>query len=372
MLFTSKIILKIAVFFTVIIAAVNFISCGDDTITVIEEEFDPPRFNWRSIELPNTGYADIWAFDTTNIYLLNHNYQSIYKINNGNISTYYIGPYGFNQMQGISNNEIYIFGTEFGITPSIIKWDGGGFTYYPTNITMPGSSGINNKHFLRNSNEIWICTKRGIAKFNGVNYDYFTYDDSTMTPDGIFLSESNTIQYICTKVESSGETTQALYELRDKYFIKIFEYAENPNIIRSTMYLKEIRGNKFGIKVNQPEGGSWSMCYNDFDNSTFSPRFCFSDELQYFASGVRSNNPIGYNLNNYMMLVVSGTGIFYNYRTGIIHWNGNKFSKELGVGGTGLLFYETFILFNISDNSYLMLEPNIVDAKSTLHIGTRN
>jgi len=372
MLYISKIIQNITVFFTVIIAAVNFISCGDDIVYVAKEEFDPPRFNWRSMEFPNTGYADIWALDTNNIYMLNHTYRSLYKLNNGNVSTFYIGVYGFNQMQGISNNEIYIFGCEFGVTPTIIKWDGGGYTYHPTNITMPGSSGINNKHFLRNSNEIWICSKSGIAKFDGEDYEYFAYDDTTMTPDGIFLSESNTIQYICSKIDNSGEFTQVLYELQGNIFIILFEYTHNPNIIRSTMYLKEIRGNKFGIKINQPEGASWSMCYNDFNNNAFSPRYCFSDELQYFASGIRSNNPIGYNLNNYMMLVVAGTGIFYNYRTGIIHWDGNKFSKELGTGGTGSLFYETFILFNICANSYLMLEPNIVDAKSTLYIGTRN
>ena len=371
MLYTSKIILKIAVFLTVILAAVNFISCGDDTVTVVEEEFDPPRFNWRSMELPNTGYADIWALDTNNIFLLNHYYQCIYRINNGVISTYNIGPYGFNQMQGISNNEIYIFGSANGITPSIIKWDGAGFTSYPTNITMTGSMGINNKHFLRNSNEIWICTRRGIARFNGINYDYFGYDDSTMTPNEIFLSEKNSIQYICSKIDNSGEFTQALYELQGNTFIKLFEYTHNPNIINSTLYLKEIRGNKFGIKINQPLGSSWSMCYYDFNNYSFSPGFCYSDELQDFAGGVRSNNPIGYNLNNYMMLVVSGTGVFYNYRTGVIHWNGNKFSKELGVGGTGLLFYENYILLNINELSYLILEPQIVDGKSTLYIGTK-
>lgn len=372
MLYISKKILNIAAFFTVIIVAVNFISCGDETVTVVEEEFDPPRFNWRSFELNNTGYADIWALDTNNIFLLNHYYQCFYRINNGVISTYNIGPYGFNQMQGISNNEIYIFGSANGITPSIIKWDGAGFTSYPTKITMPGSSGINNKHFLRNSNEIWICTKMGIAKFDGEDYEYFDYDDSTMTPVGIFLSERNAIQYICTKIDNTGEFTQSLYELQGNIFIKLFEYTHNPNIIRSTIYLKEIRGNKFGIKINQPLGANWSMCYNDFNNNAFSQRFCFSDEIQYFASDVRSNNPVGYNINNYMMLAVSGTGIFYNYRTGIIHWNGNKFSKELGVGGTGYPFYEEYILFNINESSYLILEPHIVDGKSTLYIGTRN
>jgi len=109
MLYISKIIQNITVFFTVIIAAVNFISCGDDIVYVAKEEFDPPRFNWRSMEFPNTGYADIWALDTNNIYMLNHTYRSLYKLNNGNVSTFYIGVYGFNQMQGISNNEIYIF-----------------------------------------------------------------------------------------------------------------------------------------------------------------------------------------------------------------------------------------------------------------------
>lgn len=371
MLYISKIILKIAVLLTVIITAVNFMSCGDDTVTVVEEEFDPPRFNWRSLELTNTGYADIWALDTNNIFLLNHYYQCIYRINNGVISTYNIGPYGFNQMQGISNNEIYIFGSANGITPSIIKWDGAGFTSYPTNITMSGSMGINNKHFLRNSNEIWICTKKGIAKFNGVNYDYFSYDDSTMTPDGIFLSESNTIQYFCTKIDNSGETTQALYELQNNTFIKIFEYSENPNITGNYIYLKEIRGNKFGIKINYPIGANWSMCYYDFNNYSFSPGFCFSSKFITLQTDVRSINPAGANLNNYIMFIESESGFFENYRTGLVHWDGNKFSKEFGLSGAGYPFYEEYILFNINETSFLLLQPNIVEARNTLYIGTK-
>lgn len=373
MLCTSKIILKIAVFVTVIIFAVNLISCGDDTVTVVEEEFDPPRFNWRSVEVPNTGYADIWALDTNNIFLLNQYYQCIYRINNGVISTYNIAPYGFNQMQGISNNEIYIFGSTNGITPSIIKWDGAGFTSYPTNITMTGSMGINNKHFLRNSNEIWICTKRGIAKFNGVNYDYFSYDDSTMTPFGIFLSERNTIQYICLKVvDSTGETIQALYELQDNTFMKIFEYSENPNITGSYIYLKEIRGNKFGIKINYNVGANWSMCYYDFNTYSFLPGFCFSSKFITLQTDVRSINPAGANLNNYIMFIESESGFFEHYRGGFVHWNGSKFSKEFGVGGTGSLFYKSYILFNISDVSYLILQPySLNDINCTLYIGTQ-
>lgn len=372
MLYISKIILRIAVFLTVIITAINFISCGDDTVTVTENEFDPPRFNWRSFELQNTGYADIWAQDTNNIFLLNHIYHSLYKLHNRNISTYYIGNYGLNQMQGISNNEIYIFGCESGITPTIIKWDGAGFTYYPTNITMPGSSGVNNKHFMRNSNEIWICTKKGIARFDGVNYNYFDYGDSTMTPDGIFLSERNSIQYFCSKVvDSTGEIEQALYELQDNTFIKIFEYSENPNITRSYIYLKEIRGNKFGIKINYSVGANWSMCYYDFNNYSFSFGYCFSSKFITLQTDVRSINPVGTNLNNYIMFIESESGFFEHYRTGFVHWNGYKFSKEFGLSGAGYPFYEEYILFNINESSYLLLQPNIVEARNTLYIGTK-
>lgn len=370
MLYTSKIILKIAVFLTVIIAAVNFISCGDDIVYVAKEEFDPPRFNWRSMEVPNMGYSDVWALDTSNIYMINYYDRNLYKISNGNISVSYVGYYGLNQMQGVSNNEIYIFGGAADGILTIIKWDGTGFSYYPTNINLSGNAGYWIKGYVRNSNEIWICSQNGIAIFNGINYQYYTFDDTTMTPNEIFLSENNTIQYICQK-EDAGGIKQSLYELQGNTFIKLFEYYKDPNINMSYIFLKEINGNKFGIEIKQPAGANWGMCYYDFNNYTFSSNYCFNNKIYTLPFGVRSINPAGANLNNYIMFIESESSFFEHYRTGIIHWNGNIFSKEFGLSGAGFLFYEAYILSNIHETSYLILEPHIADGKSTLYIGTK-
>lgn len=349
--------------------ALVFNSCSEDPVKPAVEEFDPPRFNWRSMEVPNIGYADIWALDTSNIYMINYYDRNLYKISNGNISVSYVGYYGLNQMQGVSNTEIYIFGGAADGILTIIKWDGAGFSYYPTNINLTGNAGYWIKGYVRNSNEIWICSQNGIAMFNGVNYQYFNYEDTTMKPNEIFLSENNTIRYICQK-EDAGGIKQSLYELQGNTFIKLFEYYKDPNINLSYIFLKEIRGNKFGIEIKQPAGANWSMCYCNFNNYSFSSNYCFNNKIYTLPFGVRSRNPVGVNLNNYIMFIEAESGFFEHYRTGIIHWNGNKFSKELGLSGTGFLFYEAFILFNINETSNLLLEPHIVDAKSTLYIGT--
>lgn len=170
---------------------------------ISKEEFDPPRFNWRGINLPLTGYSDIWAQDTSNIYLINYYDRNLYKISNGNVSAYNVGYYGLNHLQGLSNNEIYIFGGSSDGFVNDHKSNHTGFIYYPTSIDLTGLPAMEIQGYARNSNEIWICCQMGIARFDGANYQYFAFDDSTMMPQTIFLSEKNTIQYISMRIDEA-------------------------------------------------------------------------------------------------------------------------------------------------------------------------
>jgi hypothetical protein len=354
----------------IILLSAFFISCGEDAATQPEPEFDPPRFNWSSMDLLNTGYSDIWAQDTSNIYMTNYYDRNLCRISNGNITVFNAGNYGLNHMQGLSNNEIYIFGCSSDGLVTLIKWDGAGFNYYPTNINLTGYSFMGIKGYARNSNEVWICCQTGIALFDGVNYQYFSSDDSTMMPQTIFLSENNTIQYISQRIDESG-IKHALYELRGNSFVKLFEYFKDPSITRSSVFLKEIRGIKFGIEVKQPIGANWSICFLNFQNYSFSQAFCFNSMIQNLSTEVRPINPAGTNLNNYVMFVEAESGFFEHYRTGLIHWDGNKYSKELGLSGAAGPSFSTFLLFNINESAYLFLEPHYFDATSKLYIGTK-
>jgi len=370
MLYTSKITLRFFSIVASLFAIFCFYSCGDEAVMISKEEFDPPRFNWRGIDLPLTGYSDIWAQDTSNIYLINYYDRNLYKISNGNFSAYNVGYYGLNHLQGLSNNEIYIFGGSSDGLVTIIKWDGAGFIYYPTSIDLTGLPPMEIQGYARNSNEIWICCQSRIAFFDGSNFQYFDYDDSTMSPKTFFLSERNTVQYICEKVVNSG-ITQALYELQGNTFVKLFEYFKDPNIGMSYILLKEIRGNKFGIEIKQSIGTSGSMCFYNFYDYSFSPAFCFHDNFNALPYGVRSSNPAGMNLNNYVMYIEAESGFFEHYRTGLVHWNGVRYSKEFGLSGAAELPWNGFLLFNINESSYLFLEPHYFDATSKLYIGTR-
>ncbi len=370
MLYTSKITLRFFSIAALLFTGFCFYSCGDEAVMISKEEFDPPRFNWRGVDLPLTGYSDIWAQDTSNIYLINYYDRNLYRINNGNTSAFNAGNYGLNHMQGINNNEVYIFGTSANGFITIIKWDGNSYSYYPTIIDLTGYNYLGIIGYARNSNEIWVCCQMGIARFDGANYQYFASDDSTMMPQTIFLSENNTIQYISTRIDETG-IKHALYELQGSSIVKLFEYHKNPTIDRRYNYLKEIRGNKFGLEMNQPIGANWSMCFLNFQNYSFTWAYCFDSKIRTFSTDVRPKNPAGTGLNNYVMFIEAESGFFEHYRTGLIHWDGNKLSKELGLSGAAGPSFSTFLLYNINESSYLFLEPHYFDATSKLYIGTR-
>lgn len=58
------------------------------------------------------GFAGMWAQDTSKIFLLNHYNKSLYIVSGGNTAIQYIGNYYLNEIKGLSNTEVYIFGTE--------------------------------------------------------------------------------------------------------------------------------------------------------------------------------------------------------------------------------------------------------------------
>lgn len=354
--FISKILctIKKYLLLTVVLPVIFIAACKDETVTVIEEDFDPPRFNWRSTEILGSDFSGIWAKDTNNIYLINYfpaNFTHIFK---GNTETFNIGNYGVTEMEGISENEVYIFGAVPypDNTLTIIKWNGTGFEYFPTGINV-GTNNAQIKGCVVNSNEVWIGTENGLSRFDGTNLYNYTYENPNLFLKDLFLGDNNRVQYISERQFNETTLQTSLYEFRDTGFVMIFDEIINP--YPTINLLNQINGYKIGIEHNLPNR---TVCLNNFSGSGYTNYYCFSNKITIFTL-LQSNNPVGIGLQNFTAFVeVNNNEIFTpGYRSGIIHWNGSKPSAEIGVSVGSGYPSDKPILFSINDLNYLVLEP---------------
>jgi hypothetical protein len=351
-----------------------FSSCSDDTVSPPKppvSEFDSARFNWRTVQIPNHGFAGMWAQDTSKIFLINYNNHSLYIESGGIVSIYDFGIYGPNEIVGLSNNEIYIFGTDFNGYMTIIKWNGGSFEYYPTD------KNVHDFRYVRgcaiNSSEVWILSQGGISKFDGVNMAYYSYEDTLLVPIRLFRTIDYKIQYIATR---NTDTTiqQSLFEFQDTGFVKIYNDIRRINPPRDYTFLRVMNGNKFGMELNSPLGLPGSICIKYFTGTSFTDYFCFDSKIQ--AEWVfRPGYPQGPDLQNFMEIVDAPPpgSVFDSVTVGLIHWNGSKLSKEqIRLNGfESGNDYDVYLLYNVDQFSYLVLEPHWSDWNCTLYIGNK-
>jgi len=348
-----------------------FISCSDDVVIQKTEDFDPPRFNWRAKDVSYHGYSGMWAIDTNKIFILNNIYNTLNIVQNDYTESHYVGEYGLEKIDGISNNEIYIFGGSNypENAQTIIKWNGAGFEFYPTGIITTPGWGTSIKGLAVNSNEIWLCSQDGISMFDGIKMNYFVYEDSLLIPTNLFYTNDNKLQYIAIKYFDTFYIQQCLFEFRDTGFVRIYNYIGNPEPLMTYTFLNEIGGYKYGLELKR---SPWSICIHNFYSSLFTAYFCFNNKiLDTWPS--ESNNPVGSNLQNFIFLISSSDFIFEpGYKVGIIHWNGYKESKEIGLRSFTPFPYTNFILRYINDDCFLVLGQYTENVgNSTLYIATR-
>lgn len=356
----------------------SFYSCSDDSVTPPADDFDPPRFNWRAESIYYYGFAGMWAMDTSKIFLLNHYNRNLYIVSGGNTTMQYIGGYYLNEIKGLSNNEVYIFATGFDGYMTLIKWNGAGFEYYPTDIFVTGF-GLN---FVRgctvNSNEIWILSWSGICKFDGSKMTDYSYEDSLLNPplipEDLFLSNENKVQYMAIRFIDTAYTQQALFEFRDTGFVRIYNDIRSPYPTGSFTSLQEVGGYKFGMEKNYSPP---YLCIDNFNGTSFTNYFCFNNKIR--DTWCARIGQAGVNLQNFMTIAQATESIFdisffgkkIKTNFGILHWNGSKASKEIGTEHICESPYEASILFSINSNSYLFLQPSNINQQDILYIGTK-
>ncbi|MBN8586384.1 MAG: hypothetical protein J0M37_14940 [Ignavibacteria bacterium] len=354
----------------IVLLALYTCACGDDSVTVVDEEFDPPRFIWRSVDIPYHGFAGLWGTDTNNIFLLNNNNNSLYKVDNGVTTVNIVSPdYYLTDLKGISNNEIYLFGTKFpGRKLSIIKYNGASFEFIDSEIDAIDEYPV--RGCVRNSNEVWAISKGGIIKYDGSKLHYYLYDDPTLIPDLFYVSNENMIEYIGIRFDTAY-TKQSLYRLKDTTFENVFtQYLYSYDTPHT--YLAHLNGMKIGLQFNSSEQ---TICLDGFNGMNFYDAICFNKKIVYVAP-TYGINPVGANLQNFLFLVeVSEDFLFVPpYRRGITHWNGSKLSLEMG-----LSYYASpspflnFLSNIIDENTYTVLQAysEINIENSTLWIGNK-
>lgn len=352
----------------IIFAAAFFASCGDDTVTPPQSEFDPPRFNWRSIEIPSYGFSCMWANDTSKIFLSNPYENSLYILSGGNITQHNIGNYVINDMEGISENELYLFGTNTtNAILTIIKWNGTGFEYYPTSVTITNDYFYSVSGCIAASGNIWICSRNGIGHLNQSAISNYSNEDVTAYINPIFLTNLEEVQYSTFKELPSGDAIENLFEFRDTGFVKIFTYMQN-SYGNNYIALKQIAGNKFGLQYNR---NAPYLCIQNFIDSNFSPYFCFNSIIEGISNG--RPNFYGNSMQDFMILV-EAEGSLFTYRKGLLHWNGQKPSVEIADIRTNEETepYKNLILTSVNENIYMLLQPSTINSPNfSLNVGVK-
>jgi len=322
--------LKTLALTNLIILTFLFSSCSDDNPvkTTPVSEFDSARFNWRTEDIYYHGFAGIWAQDTANIFLLNHANHSLYKVSGGISSIFNVGDYYLNDIKGLSNSEVYLFGT--GLNDNkliIIKWNGAGFEPHISDIVVSSANANWVRGCVINSNEVWVCSQNGICKFDGINMTNYSYDDTLLIPLDLFLSYNNKVQYIGEQWVDTSYIKESLFEFQYTGFVKTYSHIADPFPNGSYVFLEQVGGYKYGVEFNEPVGLPWSVCIYNFSGDGFSQDFCFNNKIESNWHAI-PKSIVGNSLQNFILLTYTDRSIFES-RVGIVNWDGIKPSKEL-------------------------------------------
>ena len=339
---------SILVMLVTVIPIICSTGCGDDTISS-NYNIDLPRFNWRKVNL-NTEYFDqVWAKDTGNVYLLSIMGTDLYKLSGGNLTNYYISEDPIKQLAGTESG-IAIFAMTDTREFKFIFWNGSA-TEISTGLFLSDTVGTYYSGCATDDLGAWICSQSGIVSFNRGNINRYSLDDPFFIPKEIFKSHQNTI-----RITGKSREIQQMYEFRDTVFVKIFQYEGNNE-------LKVLNNQACGYYIDEYMTGP---CFYDISGASFIENSCISTNIPISFG----NNLSGSSFSNLFICVFS-TALFNELNpNGILHWNGNKLSREFefdakqpGIGDP------IFDFHNIDENNLLMLEGEYPRIK--LYTGTR-
>lgn len=346
--------LKKPLYIAIILTIFSFVlsSCESDPLIPPMETggFDSARYDY-TIDTLDQFIRDIGGVDTNHIYILTDNSLMIFDgtqyinhlIPDPTFSPGHLGVVGANQVYiGGGNNSQPQF-------QRLLKWDGGSFS----EISIPNAQQYSEFVYAFSENEIWLCGKSGVTKYDGSGFQHFALD--------------------------SGYAIRPVFKINGQvycYGYKVFgsaTYSENYH----NVYKFENNGWTIVFQDTTKTGGAYDVpipfwdILNDNLIARLSGNLYQFNGSEYYS--VHSTNELSYfyrvggaSLDNFM----SFAGNYPN--EGIYHWNGNKWSVEINFPYNPTLHSK---IIGVENNYYMLLHrqgrhPNIftftpkVDASS--------
>jgi hypothetical protein len=308
---------KINVIILISVISVLVSSCKDDIVSPTDNQIDTARFTWSADTIYNHLLIGAWAFESDVLYLVDFG-NDLIKLSNHNITEFSFNNFYPRTITGISNNEIYIGGGKYDnnglFVPHLKKFDGFTFTDYEINIPNIGDALF--KSCAKNSNEIWFGTPKGILKFDGADFNWFPAPDTIVTIWDIYLDEFKIPGFNYYGHWFPDSTAyQYIYQYKNNQMVQVFN---NTSYWTPFIMLDNFEnGQLFGRNTN----AIYHFSSNSFIKILNIP---FPDAWFEFVSG-----------NTYSDFV-SEMGPDVNGKTYLMHWNGQKWSKEFEAPRPGI------------------------------------
>jgi hypothetical protein len=297
-----------------------FSSCKDNPIIPKKNTpyvFDTARYNWKIDTIPEL-MRDVWGIDTNTIYFLSS--FCLLKYNGANYQRIYF-PSGIvgGSFGGVNELNLYI-GCGDGYNnykPLLLKYDGASF--YEININ-DSSKGYNiMRIYSYSENETWIGTDKGrLLMYDGDSVHYYCTDTTYEVFPLLKKSENEFYVFADNSpyvIWHGGDVTVKIFNFSygswQLMYLHVYKFQGNEDVITVHRFNDEI----FGLNTS----GLYKFSSNEFvkilNINQFFPVF----------------NIAGYSDKDFLIDgVVENDASFC-----LLNWNGNKWSKEKKLVGTG-------------------------------------
>jgi hypothetical protein len=310
-------------------------SCSDDIVSPTDNQIDSARFTWYADTIYNHMLIDAWTADPNVLYIVDYG-NDLLKLENHNVIEFSFSNFYPRTITGITNNEIYIGGGKYDnnglFVPHLKKFDGFTFTDYEINIPNIGDALF--KSCAKSSNEIWFGTPKGILKFDGTNFNWFPAPDTIVTIWKIYLDEFKTpsFNYYGDWFPDTTAVYQYIYKYSDNQIVQFFN--------NTSLWTPFIMLNNF--QNGELFGKTTSTIYHFLNKS-------FTKILNVPSTTAKFRFTLGNSYSDF----VSEIGPNLNGKTYLMHWDGQKWSKEFEAPRPGTPYpYPTVLSVN---NVYYIL-----------------
>jgi hypothetical protein len=251
-------ILSVTYLILFIFLFITFFSCKDDIVSPSMSKLDSARYTW-TIDTLRAEIQEIWGKDTNNVFLLAP--YSLFQ-SSGNSYREFPLSYGLSSfsMDGLDENNIFIGGGDYTVNyfaPKIGKWNGSQVIDIPVSNPYGKLYYINSVFCINNENILFGTNNRILLKYDGINFQYFTFDSSASIRP-LAKDLNNNIFIECFREITNPSHTESyfyidIYKYDQQSFNKIYTWYSfnNSNNSDSVMRFAGFGGTIYGYMRNK-------------------------------------------------------------------------------------------------------------------------